>query len=68
MCPDRLAQLWSDKVAAMSTAEQEQAQRFLARFGGARRAAEQAKIFLAQGEHYRAASIYEHNVLTMPNP
>ena len=46
----------------------EKAQRFLARFGGTRSAAEQAQIFLAQGETCRAAAIYRNIVVTEPTP
>ena len=65
--PDRLngiAQLWSHKVAAMKTAEH--AQKFLASFGGTKRAAEQAQIFLAQGQTCRAAAIYLNIVRVEP--
>ena len=62
--PNGIAQLWSHKVVAMKTAEQ--AQEFLALFGGARNAAEQAQIFLAQGQTCRAAAIYQNIVATEP--
>lgn len=44
----------------------EKAERFLARLGGARSAAEQAQVFLAQGETLRAAAIYRNIVVTEP--
>jgi alkyl sulfatase BDS1-like metallo-beta-lactamase superfamily hydrolase len=44
----------------------EKAQRFLARFGGARSAAEQAQIFFAQGQTCQAAAIYRNIVATEP--
>lgn len=45
---------------------EERAQRFLARFGGTRNAAEQAQIFFAQGQTCRAVAIYRNIVATEP--